>query len=603
MFSITVTSGCFATSQSNDPTNRLTLTEENTSLGSDKALNEKQRLKNLIESYTLDQYQFNPFSATFKGISDYNDKFLPVISVNNLESRIALERDLLEKLNTIDSSQLSGQDFLTYQMFKRERLQTIESSKFPSQQLPINQMFGMHNFYAVLGSGESAQPFNTEKDYRNFMKRSEGFARWMDSVITAMRKGISQGNVLPRAIVEKLIPQLQNHIVTDITSSVFYSPLNSLPEDLSVDNKRRLIKDYQHNIKTVVIPAYQRVHDFLSTEYLQKSRETFGLSDLPNGKHWYEFMIKVHTTLPLTAEEIHQFGRDEVSRILNEMRTVKKEVKFEGSLAEFFEFLRNDPQFYFEKPDDLVNAYQNIKLKIDATLPKLFNVFPKADYIVKKVPDFQAQSSAGAYYSSPSPDGERPGVFYINTYNMKSQPKILMETLSIHEAAPGHHFQIALQQEIENLPDFRKYGGITVFNEGWALYAESLGKELGLFTDPYMWYGRLVDEQLRAMRLVVDTGLHAYGWSREQAIQYMMDNSSMALSDVEAEVERYIVTPGQALAYKVGQRKIQQLRELGEKKLGNKFDIKEFHAQILMDGSLPMPLLEKKINDWISKKS
>lgn len=601
--SITITSGCLSISQANESTNHLTLTEKNTQPGSDETVSEQLRLKSIFEKYTDAQYQFNPFSATFKGISDYNDQFLPIISSNNLERRLALEREVLNQLNSIDSDRLSVQDLLSYQMFKRERVQTIESSKFPSQQLPINQMFGMHNFYAVLGSGESAQPFETEKDYRNFMKRSEGFARWMDSVIIAMRKGVAQGNVLPNAIVEKLIPQLQNHIVTDIKTSVFYAPLERFPENLSVDAKRQLKKDYQHSIRTVLVPAYQRVHDFLSTEYLQSSRKTFGLSELPNGKHWYEFMIKVHTTLPLTAEEIHQFGRDEVSRILNEMKIVKNEVKFKGSLAEFFEFLRNDSQFYFEKPEDLVNAYQNIKLKIDATLPKLFNVFPKADYIVKKVPDFQAQSSAGAYYSSPSPDGERPGVFYINTYNMKSQPKFLMETLSIHEAAPGHHFQIALQQEIEGLPDFRKYGGITVFNEGWALYAESLGKELGLFTDPYMWYGRLVDEQLRAMRLVVDTGLHAYGWSREQAIQYMMDNSSMAMSDVEAEVERYIVTPGQALAYKIGQRKIQQLRELGEEKLGNKFDIKEFHAQVLMDGSLPMPLLEKKIKDWISKKS
>jgi len=557
----------------------------------------KIELSQLVDDYTRESFQFSPISATFQGVREYNDQFSPKINQKNRDKRFAFQKKYLNKVNKIDDSKLSGQDLLTYKIFKSSREDEIQSYNFPDHLIPINQMYGMHNFYAVLGSGQSAQPFNNEEDYRNFIKRSVGFSRWMDSLVDSMKSGIKQGVVLPDSIVKKLIPQLKAHVVTNIKDSVFYQPLNNLPDLIKKDSQ--LIADYENSIENVIIPAYRKVHQFLLNEYASHARQSVGLSELPNGRSWYEFMIKTHTTLPLTAEEIHQFGLSEVERILSEMKKVKQQVKFEGDMSAFFEFLRTDDQFYFDKPEQLVAAYQNIKSKIDATLPKLFDVFPKADYVVKAVPDFKAASSAGAYYESPAPDGSRPGVFFINTHNLRSQPKFLMETLSIHEAAPGHHFQIAIQQEVQGLPNFRKYGGYTVFSEGWALYAESLGKELGLFSDPYMWYGRLVDEQLRAMRLVVDTGIHAFGWSREKAIQYMLDNSSMASSDVEAEVERYIVIPGQALAYKVGQRSIRQLREKAESQLENKFDVKKFHTQILIDGALPIPVLEDKIEQWI----
>jgi len=560
-------------------------------------------LDKLVSQYSIESFEFSPISATFQGMRDYNDKFGPIISQDNNDKALEFEKKYLDKINLIDSSKLSPQDLLTYKIFKSSRERHIEGDKFLWDSMPINQMSGMHNFYAVLGSGQSAQPFDNEQDYRNFIKRSQGFANWMNSVVRSMREGMNKGVVLPQAIVKKLIPQLKAHMVSDVKQSVFYGPLKKLPKDMDEQSKSKLISDYEASIEQVIIPAYKAVHDFLVDEYSKNARNSVGLSALPNGKAWYEFMIKTHTTLPLTADEIHQFGLAEVARILSEMKKVKQQVKFEGDLPAFFDFLRNDPQFYFEKPEQLIQAYENTKSRIDATLPKLFEVFPKADYVVKAVPDFQAASSAGASYQSPAPDGSRPGIFYINTYNLKSQPKFLMETLSIHEAAPGHHFQIAIQQEVKGLPDFRKYGGYTVFNEGWALYAESLGKELGLFTDPYMWYGRLVDEQLRAMRLVVDTGLHSFGWSRDKAINYMLTNSSMARSDVEAEVERYIVIPGQALAYKIGQRKIRQLREKGEKILGKDFDVKKFHTQLLIDGSLPMPVLDSKMNLWFKQQA
>ena len=560
---------------------------------------ENDKVIKLVDDYSEQGLTFSPIRATFIGVDGYNDKFSPIISAENRTKNLAFEKEFLKRAEAIEQSELTGQSLLTHKIFLRDRKMAIEGSQFPFYKIPINQMTGVHNFYAQLGSGQSAQPFNNEQDYRNFMKRSEGFAAWMDSAIASMREGLKQGIVQPKPIIAKVIPQLKAHLVDDVAQSIFYSPLKKLPETIEKENKQALIADYIQCINNTIIPAYKRMHDFMVSEYLPAGRESVGLSSLPNGKLWYEYMIKTHTTLNLTAEEIHEFGQQEVSRILAEMKNVKQTVGFKGDLAEFFEFLRTDDQFYFDKEEDLVQAYTDIKTNIDARLTKLFEVFPKADYEVRPVPKFRAASAAGASYQGPAPDGSRPGIFFINTHNLKSQPKFLMETLSVHEAAPGHHFQIAIQQEVKDLPTYRKFGGYTVFAEGWALYAESLGKELGLFTDPYMWYGRLVDEQLRAMRLVVDTGLHSKGWTREQAIDFMLKNSSMAKSDVEAEVERYIVIPGQALAYKIGERKIRELRQNASNELGDKMDIKKFHTEILIDGSLPMPILEEKMNQWI----
>lgn len=565
----------------------------------EEAISENDKVSQMLEDYSRENLQFNPIRATFIGIEGYNDKFSPIISDENRAKAIGFEKRYLKKAESIDINQLTGQPLLTYKIFLRDRQMALQGNRFPGFMIPINQMYGVHNFYAQLGSGQSAQPFNNLADYDNFIERSKGFAAWMDSAIVAMRQGMKQGVVQPKPIVEKVIPQLKAHLVDDLSKSIFYGPLKKIPQSISDSEKEALTSRFEASIRDVIIPAYQRMHDFIVNEYLPVSRGTVGLSELPDGKAWYEFMIKTHTTLDLTADEIHQFGQQEVARILSEMKKVKKQVKFKGNLAEFFEYLRTDDQFYFDNEQDLIDAYTNIKTKIDSLVPKLFEVFPKADYEVRAVPKFRAASAAGASYQGPAPDGSRPGIFFINTHNLKSQPKFLMETLSVHEAAPGHHFQIAIQQEVKGLPNYRKFGGYTVFAEGWALYAESLGKELGLFTDPYMWYGRLVDEQLRAMRLVVDTGLHAKGWTREQAIKFMLDNSSMARSDVEAEVERYIVIPGQALAYKTGERKIRELRNYAAKTLGNQFDVKKFHTQILIDGSLPMPVLEEKIKAWV----
>ncbi|RZQ53950.1 DUF885 domain-containing protein [Pseudoalteromonas phenolica] len=562
-------------------------------------INHNDKVNLLSEEYFNSMVALSPTSGTFIGKQDVNDKFDSATTPESLNNTYSLLTSFEDKLLQIDSSKLAGQALLSYEILKRDLAFSKRGFEFPSYMMPINQMSGLHNVFAGLGSGQSAQPFNTIEDYKNFVSRADGFIQWLEGIESNMRKGIENNVVLPKALTEKLIPQFSAHIVKDETQSIFWGPINSFPESLSDQQKQSITASYKVMVLDRLVPAYSKMTKFLKEEYLPNSRETFGYSDLPNGKAWYEYQIATHTTLDMNAEEIHKIGLSEVSRIRNEMEWVKEQLNFEGDLQAFFEFLREDEQFYFKSADELINAYVEVKEKIDARVPLLFDIAPKADYEVKLVEAFRAQSAAGASYASPAPDGSRPGIFYINAHNLKAQPKFLVETLSIHEAAPGHHFQIALQQEVEGLPSFRKFGGYTVFSEGWALYAESLGKELGLFTDPLMWYGRLVDEQLRAMRLVVDTGLHAKGWSREKAIQFMLENSSMAESDVTAEVERYIGWPGQAVSYKVGQFKIQELRDYCEEKLGKKFDIKAFHTQILIDGALPMPILESKIKKWV----
>ena len=567
-------------------------------------VSESEKANALFQAYFDESMQMNPVSATYVGISQYNDRFSPPINQQTLAQSLAFEEKYLTKIKNIDASALSGQDLLSYEIFLRDREIAIKGAQFPGHLIPIHQMGGAHSYFASLGSGKSAQPFNTANDYRNFMSRAQGFATYMDSAIEAMQEGIEKSIVLPKVLIKKLLPQLQVHMLEDVTQSVFYAPLEKLKENENITDadKEQITKDYIETIENIIIPAYGRVHQFMTEGYLPKGRDTFGLKDLPNGKAWYEYRIETNTTLPLTADEIHTFGQQEVARILAEMTKVKETVGFNGDLPAFFEFLRTDEQFFFDSEQALIDAYTQVKEKIDSRVPLLFEVFPKADYEVRAVEAFRAASSAGASYQSPASDGSRPGIFYINAYNLKAQPKYLMETLSVHEAAPGHHFQIAIQQEVESLPDFRKFGGYTVFAEGWALYAESLGKEMGLFSDPYMWYGRLSDEQLRAMRLVVDTGLHAFGWTRQQAIDFMLDNSSLASSDIEAEVERYIAIGGQAVSYKVGQRHIRMLRNKAQQILGDKFDVKKFHTQVLIDGALPMPILEAKIDRWIEQQ-
>lgn len=571
---------------------------------SDEQQKASQHLQNIFNEYYVDDLKRNPISATYLGETEYNGQYSRPISEQAKAESLAFHYDYIERLQSVNSAVLSVQDKLSYDVFMHDREVAIGLSDYPSEMLPISQLFSDQTLFAVLGSGDSVQPFETELDYDNFIARANGFAAYMESAKQAMEKGIETGVVLPKALAEKMLPQFATHAMTPLEESVFYGPVNKLKDanGMSQQQKNAIAARYTQMIAEVIIPTYQNMHDFIKNDYLPNTRLTSGYGDLPNGKNWYQQLIQLHTTLPLSADELHEFGLKEVSRIRTEMNLVRLKVGFDGDLQAFFEHLKTDDQFYFDSEEALIAAYENVKADINARVPALFEVFPKADYQVKAVEAFRAASAPGASYQAPAPDGSRPGIFYINSYNLKSQPNFIVETLSIHEASPGHHFQISIQQELEGLPKFRLFGGYTVFAEGWALYAESLGKQLGLFTDPYQWYGRLSDEQLRAMRLVVDTGLHAKGWTREQAIEYMKYNSSLADTDIVSEVERYMAMPGQALSYKVGQREIERM--LGDMKqaMGNKFDIRKFHTQVLVDGSLPMPILEQKLTQWANQQ-
>lgn len=570
--------------------------------GQETATTEAERLNQVVENYFDKTLEMNPVFATFIGDHRFNDQLPNSLAEDYRDKALALEKEYLAKIRNIDPAALEGQDRITYDVFKINREWAIEGERFPGHLVPLNQFYGLHSFFAVLGSGQSAQPFKIVEDYENWLGRVDGFTVIMDQAETNFREGVEKGVVQPKVIIEKVIPQLEAHIVEDAEESLFWSPVKNMPEDFSQADRERISAAYREAINEQIVPAYRDMRDYLRNEYLPHARDVAGLHAQPDGRAWYDYMIKVNTTTALSADAIHETGLSEVKRIRGEMEKVMREVGFDGTLAEWFEYVKNDDKFYYDNEEDLLDGYRAIESRMNAAVPKLFDIKPKAGFEVRPVEAFRAASSAGASYQSPSPDGSRPGIFYVNTYNLKSQPKFGMETLFIHEAIPGHHFQNALQIELDDLPRFRRFGGYTAFGEGWALYAESLGKELGFFQDPMQWYGRLSDEQLRAMRLVVDTGLHAKGWTREQAIAFMRENSSMADTDIISEVERYIAIPGQALSYKIGQFKISELRARAERELGEDFDVREFHTQILVDGELPMAVLDQKINRWIEQQ-
>lgn len=560
----------------------------------------ERELDRLVAQYFEDLLALNPTFASQVGDYRYNDRFANNIGPKWLAESLAMERRYFDAVQAIDPAALAPRARLTYDIFKSARARDIDSFRFPNHLLPIDQFSNLAADFAVMGAGSGAHPFAKREDYETFLKRVDGFVVWSDQAIVNMREGAKSGVVQSRPVVSKVIPQLEALIVEDPEKSVFWEPLKSFPDSVTAAERSKLTAAYRDAIANKLMPAYRRLLEFTKREYLPAARTTVGWSALPQGREWYAQFVAVYTTTSMSPDAIHDLGVSEVARIEREMNAVREQVGFKGDLKAFFAHLKSDPKFYYSSAEEVVDGYTALKARIDALLPKLFKDFPKADYEVRAVEPFRAQSSAGAFYEQPSEDGSRPGIFYVNTYDLKSQPKYGMETLSLHEAAPGHHFQVAIQQELTDLPRFRRFDWYVAYGEGWALYCESIGRELGLFTDPYQYYGRLSDEMLRAMRLVVDTGLHAKGWSREQAIRYMLEHSSMAESDVTAEVERYMVIPGQALGYKIGQLRISALRARAEGALGASFDVKDFHSQVLRDGAVPMDVLEMKIDRWIA---
>ncbi|MFI8602978.1 DUF885 domain-containing protein [Cellulophaga baltica] len=554
----------------------------------------------LLENYFEESLKLYPLNATSQGDVRYNDILPNFLSDEFIASENKFYSDYKQKLAEVNEESLTSSQQMSKDILLWECDRNLERLGFREELLPINQMWTMQLMMGQLASGASSQPFKTVADYDNWLKRLDAYTTWLASAKVRMEEGMKTGHVLPKSLVLKVTPQLKDMTERDLDKHLFFSPIKNIPESFSDIDTDRLTEAYSAMISEKIIPAYQNLYDFMNTEYMAAARTTSGIEGIPNGKEYYEYSIKLYTTTDMTADEIHQLGLSEVARISSEMEKIKKEVGFEGDLKAFFDFVRTKKELMpFTSPEQVIENFKVIHEKMKPQVDKLFGKQPKTPFEVRRTEAFR-EASASAEYNPGSIDGTRPGIFYtpipdVTKYNMYSD-----EDLFLHEAIPGHHFQISLTQENKELPKFRKTLWYSAYGEGWALYTESLGKELGLYTDPYQYFGMLGAEMHRAIRLVVDTGLHSKGWTREEAIEYSLANEAESEAGITSEIERYMANPGQALSYKIGQLKIIELRGKAEKELGDKFDIKEFHNQVLETGCVPLALLENKINSWIS---
>jgi uncharacterized protein (DUF885 family) len=560
------------------------------------------QLQALYADYWEASLALNPLQATFVGDARYNDQLPDFFTAEFRAREAAFNREWREKALAIGKDGLGGQDLLSYEIFMNELDSAIEGERFPDWKQPLNQFRNLTGMFAQLGSGSSAQPFKTVQDYDNWLARANQVPVLMASMQANMRTGMADGVVQPKVLMLKVIPQIDALIKDKPEDTLFWRPIAEMPADFSDEDKARLTEAYRALIADKLMPAYRELRAFVNDQYLPACRDTVSLSALPDGEAWYAYRVKQSTTTDLTPAQIHDIGLAEVARIQGEMDAVMQQTGFTGTRAEFFTFVSEDKQFEFGSEEELLTAYRALEAKVNERVDELFSLKPKAPFEIRPVEPFRAQSAAGGSYMRPSEDGTRPGIFYVNTYDLPTRKRWDAESLFLHEAIPGHHFQIALQQELTGLPKFRRFGGETAFTEGWGLYAESLGKDLGVYTDPYQYFGRLQAELWRAIRLVVDTGLHSKGWTREQVIDYMKANSATSDTEATAETERYIAIAGQALAYKIGELRIKELRAGAEAELGEKFDVRGFHAEVLQDGSVPLAVLEAKVDRWIASK-
>ena len=559
-------------------------------------------LNTILENYYQDGLKLNPINATNEGDSRYNDKFPELITDNYKNKQAEYYNKYLNKVSKFEINDLSDVDKMSKSILEWECKINLESLNYNTQYTPIDQMWSIHLIVGQLASAEGAQPFRTVSDYSNWLVRLEGYIKWLANAETNMRKGVKNGYILPKSLISKVIPQIKAITNSDLKNNLFYSPINKFPSDFDVQTRAMLKKTYTYIIQEKLIPAHDKLYQFLEKEYLKEGRLSSGIDDVPNGKELYKHLIKVFTTTNMTADEIHNLGLSEVSRISKEMIEVKNEVGFKGSLKEFFNYVReNDTLMPFKTAEDVLKNFNSIHDRMKPQIEKMFDLKPKTKFEVRRTEKFR-EKSASAEYSPGSLDGSRPGIFYTPIPDAKKYNTYSDESLFLHEAIPGHHYQISLTQENDLLPMFRKTLWYSGYGEGWALYCESLGKELGLYDDPYQYFGMLGAEMHRAIRLVVDTGIHSKGWTREEAIQYSLDNEAESEAGIISEIERYMAMPGQALSYKIGQLKIKELRSLAQQKLGNNFNISEFHNKILESGCVPLALLENKINNWINSK-
>jgi uncharacterized protein (DUF885 family) len=540
----------------------------------------------------------DPLFATETGDHRYDDK-LPKISLADENRRNAAQRDFLARLRKIDHESLAPRNQVNYDIFARVLRENIQEHAFQSYLMPITDRWGFHVEFPELPRN---MPLSTTRDYENYVARLRAFSDYAAGHIELMREGVRKLLTVPGVIMQRYAEPLEAQIVDDPEKSLLYGPLQKLPPSMPKKDRERLRAAARKAIAESVVPGYRNFLKFMKQEYVPNCRGTIAASALPNGRDYYRFCVAKFTTLDdRTPEQIHATGKEEVARIRREMDAIIKDLKFDGDFAKFADYLRTDPKFYAKSPEELQKDVSFILKRMDGQLPTLFGRLPRMPYGVRQVPDFIAPQTMMAYYQGPTGDGRRAGFFYINTYNLPSRPTYLLEALSLHEAVPGHHLQIALQQELTDLPDFRKYSNFTAFIEGWGLYSERLGLEAGCYKDPYSNFGRLTMEIWRACRLVVDTGIHHLGWTRDQAIEYMRSNSAMPIHDIRSEVDRYIGWPGQALAYKTGEMKIVQLRKEAEKQLGDKFDVRAFHDVVLGSGAVPLGVLEKNVRAWITE--
>jgi uncharacterized protein (DUF885 family) len=565
---------------------------------------EGQKLTALFAADDEASLKRNPLSAMFRGDMRYADQLGDFISDAYFANERKAAEENLAALSGVDRAKLNSTDQIAYDVFKQNQNDTLKGLSKEIMDLtvvrPVNHFFGFHTFYPTFASGQGAAPFKTVEDYDNNLKRHKDYIVLTDRSIDRFRQGMASGVFETKLTITNVIDQLNTQLAQKTEESPYYGPILKFPEGFSEADKTRLTAEYREAIEKGLYPANARLRDFLRDSYLPLAREQVGLSAMKGGDVLYQYLIEQTTTLPMKADEIHQLGLSEVERIKTGMEAVKKEVGFKGTLPEFFEHLRTDPKFKPASREGLTQGYYDIGKKVDAVIGQQFKILPKAPLEIKPYEEFREKYEAGGSYQNGTPDGSRPGTFYFNAYDLPSRTTPGMTTLYLHEGAPGHHFQIMLAQENAALPAFMRFGGNTAYVEGWGLYAETLGYDMGLFKDPYQRFGTLSDEMLRAMRLVVDTGLHSKGWTRDQAIEYMLANSDMGKTDATAEVERYIAIPSQALAYKIGALTIQRLKAKSQKALGKKFDVREFHNQVLNTGALPLTVLEKKIDDWIA---
>ena len=558
----------------------------------------------LMDKYYEERLQLFPLEATSIGDDRYNDKLYADFTDSYRKKIKAFFSTYLVYAEKFDLKTLNENDKLSHEIFKHELEINIEGLGFSDNYMPANQFYGLPISLGQLGSGEGNQPFKTVKDYNNWLLRMKAFTVWTDSAIVYFKKGLAVNVVLPKSLVVKMLPQLQDMVSTDVIKHLFYSPISKLPASFSSADKQKITADYTAAIQQNIVPAYQKLHNFLKNEYLPKARTTSGYSALPGGKEMYDYLVLYNTSTNKKPDDIYNLGLSEVKRIKTEMEKVKAEVKFSGDLSAFFEFMKTDRQFIpYKNPQEVLAAFETIHKTMEPNLKSMFNHVPKTRFEIHQTEAFRA-ASASAEYNQGSADGSRPGIFYVpildvTTFNTTSG----MESLFLHEAIPGHHYQISLQQEDTLLPKFRRFSvSNNAYVEGWALYCESLGKELGLYTSPYQYMGALGDEMHRAIRLVVDVAIHTKGMTREEAIAYMVANEPISEAGATAEIERYMAIPGQALGYKIGAIKIRELRNKYTQQLGSKFNLAKFHDAILKDGSMPLNILEIKMDAWAAKQ-